>query len=43
MATNEGFVDGKKGEADEDGFSIDEYREYQEELGQRFLESVSSD
>lgn len=43
MATKGGFADGEKGEADDDGLSTDEYREYQEELNQRFLQSVSSD
>lgn len=43
MATQGGFADGENREAEGDGFSIDDYREYQEELGQRFLDSVSSE
>lgn len=43
MASTGGFADGEKEEADGDGLSVDEYREYQEELNQRFLQSVSSD
>jgi hypothetical protein len=43
MAFIGGFADGETGEADDEGLSVAEYREYQEELNRRFLQSVSSD
>lgn len=43
MATKGELADGEERAADKDGLSIDEYHEYQKELNQRFLQSVSSD